>query len=92
MRSFFMNNFKVHHWDGSAWIEIPHPVFPLGFSSLLDERLDEAYVTFYNAVEDEYKPTDIDKMLSICYNTLNSHPWLASKHEQIYFKYNPRQN
>ena len=54
-----MNNFKVHHWDGSAWIEIPHPVFPLGFSNLLDERLDEAYVTFYNAKKDEYKPTDI---------------------------------
>lgn len=59
MRSFFMNNFKVHHWDGSAWEEIPHPVFPLGFSSLLDERLDEAYVTFYNAEKNEYKPTDI---------------------------------
>lgn len=61
MRSFFMNNFKVHHWDGSEskWIAIPNAVFPLGFSSLLDERLDEAYVTFYNAEKNEYKPTDI---------------------------------
>lgn len=59
MRSFFMNNFKVHHWDGEKWEAIPNAVFPLGFSSLLDERLDEAYVTFYNAVKDEYKPTDI---------------------------------
>ncbi len=58
MRSFFMNYFSLYHWNGIKWEAISNPVFPPGFSSLLDERLDEAYVTFYNAKKDEYKPTD----------------------------------
>lgn len=59
MRSFFMNSIKLEHWTGSTWEEIPHIVFPVSFSDLLDERLDELFVTFYNSEQEQYKPTDI---------------------------------
>ena len=42
-----MNSFKLYLNDS----EIKGVVFPFRFAELLDERLDEAYVDFYNRVE-----------------------------------------
>ena len=61
-----MNYYKLYHFTGAlnsgSWIEIKNPVFPLSIGNYLDERLDEAYVTFFS--EDEnYKPTEIFKVV-----------------------------
>ena len=54
-----MNNITLKHWSGTAWEEIDNIVFPLTTSDLLDERLDEAFVSFYSSQREQYKPTDI---------------------------------
>ena len=53
-----MNTFKISYWDGS-WKKIPSAVFPLNSASLLDEKLDETYVTFYNSRKEIYTPSDL---------------------------------
>jgi hypothetical protein len=53
-----MNTFKISYLDGT-WKDIPSAVFPLSASSLLDERLDETYVTFYNSRKEIYPPADL---------------------------------
>ena len=58
-----MNTFKVYHYDstGLKWEEISSPIFPFSFGDYLDERLDEAYVTFYSET-DNYTTTDVFKV------------------------------
>lgn len=53
-----MNTFKISYLDGT-WKDIPSAVFPLTSSSLLDEKLDETYVTFYNSRKEIYPPADL---------------------------------
>ena len=61
-----MNYYKLYHFTGAlnsgSWIEIKNPVFPLSIGNYLDERLDEAYVTFFSE-EKNYKPTEIFKVV-----------------------------
>lgn len=52
------NSFIVEHWSGESWKEVKTPVFPLNFGELLDERLDELYLTVYSEQE-TYGMTDI---------------------------------
>lgn len=58
-----MNTFKVYHYNniGLTWDEISSPIFPFSFGDYLDERLDEAYVTFYSRT-DNYTTTDVFKV------------------------------
>lgn len=58
-----MNTFKVYHYDSTnlKWEEISSPIFPFSFGDYLDERLDEAYVTFYSET-DNYTTTDVFKV------------------------------
>lgn len=53
-----MNTFKISYLDGTCK-DIPSAVFPLTSASLLDEKLDETYVTFYNSRKEIYTPSDL---------------------------------
>ena len=46
-----MNRFTVSIKQAGEWHEVTTPVFPFSWGELLDERLDEAYVTVYSRVE-----------------------------------------
>lgn len=55
-----MNNFAVyvHDIESNTFKKISGtPVFPFNYGQLLDERLDEAYVTVINSDVPSYKPT-----------------------------------
>lgn len=53
-----MNNFAVYVLESNTFKKISGtPVFPFNYGQLLDERLDEAYVTVINSVVPSYKPT-----------------------------------
>lgn len=45
-----MNTFTLKRYNtaDNKWYNVPNLVFPLGTGDFLDERLDEAYVTFYD--------------------------------------------
>ncbi len=49
-----MRTFSVEILKGGKWRKVT-AVFPFSSGELLDERLDEAYVTFYSRTK-EYKP------------------------------------
>ena len=46
-----MNSYKLYIKQAGEWQEVTTPVFPFSWGELLDERLDEAYVTVYSRVE-----------------------------------------
>lgn len=51
-----MNKFTVSIKQGGVWQAInATPVFPFSWGELLDERLDEAYITVYDSPEANYK-------------------------------------
>lgn len=52
-----MNSFKAYIMKNDAWGKLPNTVFPFSFGELLDERLDEAYLTFYDYREKDITPT-----------------------------------
>lgn len=59
-----MNTFSVYIRKYGGWIPIDGtPVFPFSFGRLLDERLNEAYVTLYNSSTKEFRPTDDIKVV-----------------------------
>ena len=50
-----MNKFTVSIKQGGTWQRIKAtPVFPFSWGELLDERLDEAYITVYDSPEKTY--------------------------------------
>lgn len=59
-----MNTFSVYIRKYGGWIPIDGtPVFPFSFGKLLDERLNEAYVTLYNSSTKEFRPTEDIKVV-----------------------------
>nr|DAG44631.1 MAG TPA: hypothetical protein [Caudoviricetes sp.] len=59
-----MNTFSVYIRKYGGWIPIDGtPVFPFSFGRLLDERLNEAYVTLYNSSTKEFRPTEDIKVV-----------------------------
>ena len=59
-KEVYMNNFAVyvHDIESNTFKKISGtPVFPFNYGQLLDERLDEAYVTVINSEVPSYKPT-----------------------------------
>ena len=48
-------SFKLYTKDGGIWKKL-RAVFPFSMGELLDERLNEAYVTFFSEKK-EYSPT-----------------------------------
>lgn len=59
-----MNTFSVYIRKYGGWIPIDGtPVFPFSFGRLLDERLNEAYVTLYNSSTKEFRPTEDIKIV-----------------------------
>lgn len=52
-----VNTFDLFIKQGAVYMPISGtPVFPFSIGELLDERLDEAYVTVYGCVENSFKP------------------------------------
>ena len=52
-----MNTFTVSIKRDGAYTPISGtPVFPFSMGELLDERLDEAYITIYGCTKSIYKP------------------------------------
>ena len=52
-----MNGFSVQIKNNGKWENTTgKPVFPFSFGELLDERLDEAYVTLVNDTREVYRP------------------------------------
>ncbi len=55
-----MNSFKISYLKDGSFIEFDGTsVFPFSYANLLDERLDEAYLTIYNDSVEYYKPTTV---------------------------------
>lgn len=56
-----MNIVRIYVNTGSffspVWEELKGAIFPFGFAELLDERLDEAYITILGSNKDLFKPT-----------------------------------
>lgn len=50
------NTFSVEIKKDGVFQAVDGTVFPLTWSDLLDERLDEAYITLYKSTEKAYKP------------------------------------
>ena len=57
--STYHNRVKVHYQDQKTLklVELPDAVFPIQFADLLDERLDEAYITIGRTEVDHFPPT-----------------------------------
>ena len=57
--STYHNRVKVHYQDQKTMrlVELPDAVFPIQFADLLDERLDEAYITVARTEVDHFPPT-----------------------------------
>ena len=59
-----MNKFDVYHYDSinKQWIQLDNVAYPLGIGDFLDERLDEAYITFYDRTE-HYRSSTVFKII-----------------------------
>lgn len=58
VKGVYMINFSVQVKQNGQYVPISgQPVFPYSYANLLDERLNEAYVTILGSTVNNYKPT-----------------------------------
>ena len=55
-----MNSISIKMWRNSAWRQVSGTlVYPISIGRLLDERLDETYITLYNSTVNVFDPTTL---------------------------------
>lgn len=73
-----MNSYKLYIKQAGEWQEVTTPVFPFSWGELLDERLDEAYVTIYDNTEQYNRLTEVKVSITTGENTKDEYFIIAS--------------
>ena len=73
-----MNYYKLYIKQAGEWREVATPVFPFSWGELLDERLDEAYVTIYDNNEQYNRLTEVKVSITTGENTKDEYFIIAS--------------